>query len=319
MKKSFKIVKFAKTHIEDALKIARDNYVEECACVPSLPKDAKLPGLDEFVENKLGVAAIENGKLIGYLCCYTPWDNFFGTSRGTFSQVHSHGAVKNNRGEIYSRMYQAAAGTWVEKGILSHAFGVYSHDRETLESFIWNGFGYRTVDAMMLLESIETVSANVECKFSELDKDRYAEIHPMQNKLIGHLNASPMFIAYKEIDEEYFLQTVKKQNARLFTAEIQGKIISYIKITEDGESFVGDDPGVINICGSYMEEEYRGSGIYINLLSFMIEALKAENYTRLGVDFETFNPAARGFWMKYFTSYIYGVTRRIDERIMDIK
>lgn len=31
--------------------------------------------------------------------------------------------------------------------------------------------------------------------------------------------------------------------------------------------------------------------------------LKGEGYTRLGVNFESFNPTARGFWLKYFTAY----------------
>lgn len=41
----------------------------------------------------------------------------------------------------------------------------------------------------------------------------------------------------------------------------------------------------------------------------------AEDYTMLGVDFESFNPTARGFWLQYFAPYTHSVVRRIDERI----
>lgn len=43
--------------------------------------------------------------------------------------------------------------------------------------------------------------------------------------------------------------------------------------------------------------------------------LKREGYTRLGVNFESFNPTARVFLLKYFNDYTHSVVRRIDERI----
>jgi hypothetical protein len=49
-----------------------------------------------------------------------------------------------------------------------------------------------------------------------------------------------------------------------------------------------------------------------NLLNFVIATLKAEGYPRLGVDFESYNPNAFGFWLKYFAVYTHGVIRRID-------
>jgi len=36
-------------------------------------------------------------------------------------------------------------------------------------------------------------------------------------------------------------------------------------------------------------------------------------YNLLGVDFESFNPTASNFWLKYFTEYTHSVVRRIDD------
>ena len=36
-------------------------------------------------------------------------------------------------------------------------------------------------------------------------------------------------------------------------------------------------------------------------------------YVRLGVDCESMNPTALGFWSKYFDAYTHSVVRRIDE------
>ena len=68
-----------------------------------------------------------------------------------------------------------------------------------------------------------------------------------------------------------------------------------------------------NICGAFCLHEYRGKSIYQNLLNFTITKLKEEGYILLGVDFESFNPTAYGFWLKYFTAYTNSVVRRIDE------
>jgi hypothetical protein len=47
--------------------------------------------------------------------------------------------------------------------------------------------------------------------------------------------------------------------------------------------------------------------------------LSQEGYQLLGVDCESFNPTARGFWLKYFAEYTHSMVRRIDEKAVDIR
>ncbi len=76
---------------------------------------------------------------------------------------------------------------------------------------------------------------------------------------------------------------------------------------------------MVNICGAYLLLGYRGKGVYTKLLAVMLETVQAEGYTRCGVDFESLNPTARGYWTKHFTAYTNSVVRRIDEPIYDDK
>lgn len=78
-----------------------------------------MPNLTGFADNELGVAAFNNGKIFGFLYCYTPWYNVFGTTRvkGTFSPVHT---VYKNREMICKRLYQTAAEKSVINGSASH-------------------------------------------------------------------------------------------------------------------------------------------------------------------------------------------------------
>ncbi len=102
-----------------------------------------------------------------------------------------------------------------------------------------------------------------------------------------------------------------KRKSRIFCAVKKEDIIGFIEVSPFGENFISFTENMLNICGGYLKPEYRGSGIYFGLLQYLLKVLKNEGFTRLGVDFESFNPPARGFWLKYFTQYTYSVMRSI--------
>jgi GNAT superfamily N-acetyltransferase len=108
-----------------------------------------------------------------------------------------------------------------------------------------------------------------------------------------------------------------RDNVRYFVAKQNDVLAAYVKtLVDDGETFVCSTPGMQNICGAYCLPEYRGKGVYQNLLNYLIRTLNAEGFTRLGVDFESFNPTANAFWPKYFGEYTHSVVRRIDEHAL---
>jgi len=79
-------------HIEYAAKLALAEYYEERNAVPILPEadyfSLFCKMITELADHNLGVVAIENGDLAGFLTCLKPWNNHFGTTMGTFSTVH---------------------------------------------------------------------------------------------------------------------------------------------------------------------------------------------------------------------------------------
>lgn len=316
--KEMNISDFTHNHIEEALSIAGSNYDEERQSVPILPDVEILPDLSHFADNNLGTVIFDNGRMLGYLCCYNPWDNVFGTTyvKGTFSPVHAHGAVYNNREHIYKLLYQAAAEKWVAGGIASHTIGLYTHDTQAVNSFFQNGFGLRCIDAIRLTEEIKCTPVSG-YDFYELLSDEMNAVLPLKNMLIEHLGKSPVFLSYPMMDENELHKQSGRRKSRFFAAKTHSAVIAFIEITESGENFICDDKSMMNICGAYCLPEYRGKGVYQNLLNFLINALKSESCKILGVDFESFNPAAYGFWLKYFTAYTYSVVRRIDERILE--
>lgn len=59
------IIDFTADHIEAAVQLTRQNYEQERGFVPALPPTLIMPDLAQFAENNMGVAAYENGTMLG--------------------------------------------------------------------------------------------------------------------------------------------------------------------------------------------------------------------------------------------------------------
>ncbi len=321
------IVDFSQEHIPIARQIAKDNYEVEQRVITMLPEIGSLPDMGHFVENGLGVAATLGDRLIGFLCSYLPREDAFGTTsvRGGYVPLYGHGVAcdldEASRERVYSKLYQAAAEKWTKAGIRSHAITLYAHDKAGEKSFFYNGFGLRCLDLIRSLDRIPSakevlIASEYHVNNVELFRDEWGLLVKQHNALIHHLGNSPSFLYFEPVDEEGLYKQAE-EDVRYFAAKVNGKSVAYIKLSESGENFATVVDDMMNICGAYCEPEYRGTGIYHNLLCHVMRELKREGYRLLGVDCESFNPTARGFWTKYFEEYTHSVVRRIDEKAVD--
>lgn len=311
------IVNFETKHIREAMELALAAYYEERQHVMELPQIDDIPDLYDYAENGLGVAAFDNNKMTGFLCCCEPFDNAFRATdvRGVFSPMGANAAVSKNRSKIYAAMYQAAGEKWIKTGAVSHAVCLYAHDEELQRQFFQYGFGLRCIDAIRPMELIDCEPCTG-YDLVELSKEEFHMVYPLHLALYRHYCESPFFMNRKPESQEEFAASSLQDGGRYFAAKRYGELCAFLKISVPGETFITTDKSYQHINGAYCLSEHRGRGLYQNLLNFTIAVLKREGYTRLGVDFESFNPTGRGFWLKYFTAYTHSVTRRIDERIL---
>ncbi len=308
---------FEPKHTEEAAEIALGAYNYERAFTRELPGVSSIPMLKELSGNGLGVAAFEGGKMVGFLCCAEPFGNAFRSTdvRGVFSPMGANGAVMENHGKIYAALYQAAAKKWVKAGALSHAVCLYEHDEEAKQQLFRYGFGMRCVDA---IRPMETIGRDVcgGCEFCELSGKDHASVYPLYLALNEHYCSSPFFMNRRPDTLEEFLDRSERDKKRYFAAKTGGELCAYMELSDRGETFIASGDLYRHITGAYCLPEHRGRGVYKNLLDHVVKTLKTEGYTKLGVDFESFNPSGSGFWLKYFHAYTNSVVRRIDERIM---
>ena len=313
------IVDFTAAHIEQAAQIAKQNYEDERGHIPALPPIDAVPGLTPFAQNGLGAAAFDGDTMLGFLCCPNPWDGAFGISglRHVYSPMGANGTVPQNRAKIYARLYQAAAEKWVGIGAGSHGICLYAHDMEGQGQFFKYGFGMRTVDAIRGMNEIETPPCDG-YTFSELAPEEILTVLPLGNLHVDGYIESPFFMYREQDNETMFLKNYQRFQSIYFIAKNEGHPVAYIKAELDGETFIQDTPGYLHCKGLYCLPEHRRKGLSQTLLNMLTQKLKTQGYTRLGVDYESFNPSGSGFWEKHFDAYTFGVVRRIDENAVRI-
>ncbi len=314
--------KLNSNHIEDAANLAFEAYINEKNKVSALPdvKDSSevCEIISKLSKNDLGIVALEGTNLMGFMGCYGPLENYFGTSNGVFCPVEGHGALQENKTKIYTKLYQKASDLWVSQGLLSHTIAIYTRDAIAVDSFFHSGFGLRCVDAIRPLQKID-IPINSEYQIRPAVKADYAQIAEHENSLTKHLRSAPMFMPRNPNKTAEYIAKSEEEGVEYFVAVLNGRIIGFIEIADEGENFASNNNSVKNVCGAYVVPEYRSQKIADMLLSYVSDILLERGYLSLGVDYESFNPTANAFWQKHFTPYTYSLARRIDERIYPIK
>lgn len=308
------IVDFTAAHVEQAIQIAKQNYEAERRFVPDLPPIEQWPDLHPLAENMLGVAAFDGDDMVGFLCGNGVWNNAWNIQglRNVFSPMHANGTIPENRAKIYARLYQAVGEKWAQVGAASHGICLYAHDTEAQAQFFRYGFGMRCIDAIRSMDIIETPLCDG-YTFIELTNKELPEVYQLETLLDRGYIESPFFM-YREPDgEAEFLEKAAHYQSIYFVTKYRGQVVAFIRAELDGETFIQNTPGYLHCKGLYCLPEHRGKGIGQHLLKLLLQKLKNQGYTRLGVDFESINPSGSGFWLKYFSAYTHSVVRRIDE------
>jgi predicted acetyltransferase len=312
--------KLNEKYLEDAVKLAQEQYNSEQKYIEALyRKDYKgifSDLLKDIFKSKYGLVALEGGKVLGYLGFLRPRSEHFGNVKGTFSPLFANAYAGEDRGKISTLLFQHVSEEMIKDEILSYAICIYGHDAEILTSLTMNGFGIRCSDAVRNIDKPLNIQINTEYSYEEIHYSEAGCLFPLHNSLIRHLRKSPTYLPRKEYSEEDFNVMCYKEKSRFFVARDKSEVIGYMEITKNGETFITVEPDMLNICGAYLKEDYRGKNILQSLLSIVLEALKKDGINRVGVDCETINPTALRFWGKYFDNYTYSLVRRIDERIL---
>ena len=315
--------KFTENHINAAIELTLKELAAEKQVCPALPEEelhSRLKGLLNRLSGlNFGTAALEGDRLVGYILFIGPIDGFHSSHKGVFCPLggSAFDPEHPHRVKLASLLLAEALKEPVDNGCYSIAFTRYAHDDEIGRLLSLRGFGIRCCDAVQ--EADKLISANYaeNLRFTELPRERFREVRPLQEGLNRHLALSPVFFAvnWKNFGS-WFHTWINREDMRIFAAFDGERIAGFISVEDDcGENYITPHERMKSICGAYFYDEYRGCGAAAGLLACMAENLKAEGITHLGVDCETLNPTAMGFWCKHFTPYSYSYHRILDDRV----
>jgi GNAT superfamily N-acetyltransferase len=309
-------------HIASAAEMFAARFRRLRAEVPALPERMENPAavrglLERLLERSAGVAALEGGRLVGYLGWWLV-DDFRNTGlRAGFSPEWAHAAADGRKMNIYRALYRAAAGSWRAAGCHTHAISLLARDPETSEAWFWNGFGLCVVDAVRSL--------------SPGGMDPLASVAPQGFKLrrAGAEDAPSLAILEGEHAQHYAAPPVlmvpfQAFSEAEFAAWLAGPAnFAYLATTNSGEpaGYLRFEPhsfGAAEIVSAenapaataaFVRPAYRGRRLARALLGMALREFSALGCPRCSVDFESFNPEAAAFWSRYFEPVCLSVTR----------
>jgi GNAT superfamily N-acetyltransferase len=234
--------------------------------------------------------------------------------------LFGHGSVKNDRQRIYQALYTYASGLWVEKGLINHLITLFCKDKVSVDTWLSLGFGNRCIDAIRSTETICDLQELDGYSFIKANKKHLPDIAQLCLQDGLHFKNAPLFMVGDEKSVEDimhdFAEWLSEDNHHLWIAYEKGQAVGYMRIQENGESFISEHPDMMNITGAYVTNECRGKGVAKYLLNRILIWLNKKGYSICGVDYESINVSGNNFWHKYFKPYTYSMFRHIDDRIL---
>lgn len=314
------ISKFHLNYLEDAAALFVANLKKLRKAVPvtpalmeDSPRVVRL--LEEIMGSCPGVAALEQGKLVGYMGWWVI-DSFRGTEKRAafvpeWAHATVHAGMDESRPGIYRAMYRAAAAHWVEMNCQAHSLTLLASDKVAERTWFWSGFGLTVIDAVRSMQPLQAAfPPNLLVRKATLDDvDLLADIEAEHWK---HYAQPPTLMMPQPPDgaEEFAVLLNGPQNSAWLALDGR-KAAAYMRFegASRGAAQIVQSDDTFAITGAFTRPAYRGQHAAPALLDSALRDYAARGYSCCSVDFESLNPEAAAFWMKYFEPVCLSVIR----------
>jgi GNAT superfamily N-acetyltransferase len=280
--------------------------------VPAIPADlADVGAVAERLADMSGVAAMEDGRLLGYLTAWFPIAGFRGTDRtGAYGPEWAHGAISDRRPAIDRALYRAASVSWAEAGCDVHAITLLADDAGAVETWFWSGFGMGTVDAVRAMVPLaSTAPAGYVVRRAVMDD--VPPLAVLDAEHARHYAAAPVFMVPPDMmDVAGWTAFLSRPGNTAWLAEDETGPFGFIRFDREfgGADVVESTTGVF-ISGAYVRPAHRGRAAASSILDAALSHYGGEGLSFCAVDFEAFNPEATAFWLRHFAPVCYSLMR----------
>lgn len=290
--------------------------------------EAVAARVGELLDARRSLAVIRDGRLIGYLGWHV-LDDFRGTGqRAALCPAWGHAVHGDDPELLYQALYRAASRRWAEAGCQIHALTVLAHDDAAVRAFFHNGFGLAVVDAIRAIDvpgrsdraaGDHKGSAAGErglpagAVVRKATADDLEALVGLEAEFRQHFTEAPVLMAPSPPPgPERIRAALTDQIAGYWLALDDDRPVGFVRCepTPYGASPIVAAETTIGISGAFVQAEHRGRGLASALVDAALASYARSGFTHCSVDFESFNPEARAFWLRTFTPICLSVIRR---------
>jgi GNAT superfamily N-acetyltransferase len=295
---------FRQEHIPEAAALFVQNFRRLRQKLPIVPDRLDNPAVvAEHLSYLLdsAVAAMDGGILVGYLGWFVV-DRFRESERlGAYVPEWGHVAADGQKLAIYRALYRTASTRWADEGCRVHAVTILADDHEAEKSWFWSGFGMTVVDAVRTMDATGILAGD-DFTVRQATPDDTEMLAVLDAEHWQHYSQPPVFMARQQPnDAATLVQFLNNPDNRIWLALCGSDPIGFMRFEGRGcELPILSAESTVAITGAYTRPAYRGRRAAGALLAAGLRDYADQGYQRCAVDFESFNPEAAAFWMKYF-------------------
>ena len=324
------ITPFTSDHLKDAAGLLAHRHRAERAHCPTLSAafeapPAALKALQAVWgrSGTAGVAALQDGQLIGYLLGYTLIDSLMG--RTAWLHLAGHATAPTHTPALYHELYEALAAQWVKQGFFAHYVMVSAGNQAALGAWFGLGFGQQQAYGILALADYQPNPATSHALDIRQAVPADAEaVREIAVNNVVYQTQSPVFAATppEELDDvrEGYVELVENPDeGTLWLALRGGRVVGYQAYTsveaDDTHMLLPDAPCIeLPAAGTIATE--RGAGVGRALTQHCFQWAQNAGTVYCLADWRTTNRLASRFWATVgFKPIAYRLERRLDPRI----
>ena len=310
------ILPISTNYLEQAADLFIENYHRQRLSVPLLPdlmedRDYTKAMLSEAFDSDSGLVAVDDGQVCGFLCWFLV-NQFRDTDRkGAYVPEYGHACIEKDKTRIYQALYRVASRIWYEAGCQVHAITLLAEDRIAEKTWYWSGFGLTVVD---IIRPMQPLGLTTQVPFS-IRKATPADgeaLAMLDGEHCQHYVQSPIFMTPRSVmNARENIEFLSRPKNSVWLAESGKELVGFIRFNGDGFdiSRILASERAVAISGAYVRPAYRGKKAAVALLDSALRNYQSQGLIYCAADFESFNPEAANFWLRYFTPVCYSVVR----------
>jgi GNAT superfamily N-acetyltransferase len=312
----YQVIKMKKEDVPQAMMIWHKQFTKYCAN-GSFPnfwdggKETIELYLKQQIEKGNAIIAKTDNTIVGYMAwmCID-----FHKEKTAFCPIIGQAALEEDEISIYDALHTASSRRWVKDNRFNHLWMTF-YDDSSLKDMLYDmGFGSYVVDACQKAVK-DTLKANCPYKITRAVTDNADALLELENELNNYLLDSPIFLKREECSINNIVHLISQD--KVFLAWDNDRLIGVMSLNTDQgyhfEKLTTTDSGYIGRPGAFVRAEYRGKGVGTRLLKEVFNYCAETGKLFVHVTFETANPYAGRFWLKYFKPTLRSLRRTVNK------